>query len=79
MWAIKAVLAASYAQCGRAADAERVARDAVHQRPEQLWPNLQLAQTLAMQDRIKEARAALALAVGIKPDMSLTAINTMLL
>ncbi len=78
MWAIKSVLAGCLNSDGQHKMAENTAREAVNLRPEQLWPHLQLAEALFMQDRLEEARLACDKALEINPDLSLSTLRAML-
>ena len=71
-WGLQSVRASCCTCIGNYDEAVEWARKASHARPDQFWPHLIMVVALAALDRLDEARAALAEARRLKPDLSLT-------
>lgn len=74
-WAMQTARAGCCANIGQYNEGIEWARKAIHARPSQVWPHVIIADALTAVDRIEEARAAMAEARQLKPDLSLATIG----
>ena len=78
LWGAQLMRAAACSALENYGEAEDWARKSVNARSDRHWPQLLLAQALVGQDRLDEARLALAAARHLKPDLSATAIKPLM-
>jgi adenylate cyclase len=78
LWAFHIMKGLCLFHLGDHVAAEASARMALREGPKEIWPHLGLASALAEQDRMEEARAALADLARIKPTLSISTVNGML-